>query len=145
VPYLVYERILKDEIDFPEDFDDEESIKIIKKLLNKCSEGRIVTSICEFKAHSWFKDIKWIDILNQKITAPFIPNLHDDQTNDCYANNQILADVIDEEMIKHFGSKRRFVAGMTLEIEKIWDDSRSSAGNIKSSKNFSKSTIDGVS
>ena len=45
-------------------------------------------------------------------------------------------------MSKHFGAKRRFTAGMTVEIEKIWDDSRSSAGDIKSIRQFSRSTID---
>ena len=129
---MVYERILKDEIEFPDDFTDEEAKEIMKKLLNKCSEGRIVTSIREFKANSWFKNIKWIDLLQEKIDAPYCPKVEQDLSSDFLLKNQNLNEVIDFEMSKHFGQKRRLRAGITFEIEQLWED-ESSFGKRSSS------------
>lgn len=142
IPYKVYERILQDEISFPSDFLDTEAQEIIRKLLNKCSEGRIITSICEFKAHAWFKDIKWIDILKQRVTPPFIPNMKEELSKDYLLSNQGLEDVIDEEMGKHFGAKRRFRAGITMEIEKLWEDDYGSKMEFISQNKSSGSTVD---
>ena len=133
MPYLVYERILKDPIDFDEDFTDEEAKAIIRKLLNKCSEGRIVTSIKEFKAHSWFKNINWIDLLQERLDAPYCPKMEDDLNSDLMLKNDNLDQVIDFEMSKHFGQKRRLRAGITFEIEKLWEDDSASFGKRSSS------------
>lgn len=118
----MYERILNDPIEFPDDFEEEETKEIIKKLLNKCSEGRIVTSIREFKANPWFKKIRWIDLLQEKMEAPYCPKVEMDLSSDFLLKNQNLDQVIDFEMMKHFGQKRRLRAGITVEIEKLWED-----------------------
>lgn len=119
---MVYERILNDSIEFPDDFKEEDAKAIIRKLLNKCSEGRIVTSIREFKAHSWFKQIRWIDLLQGKLHPPFCPKVEEDLSSDFLLKNQNLDEVIDFEMSKHFGQKRRLRAGITIEIEQLWED-----------------------
>ena len=116
---------MKDPIEFPDDFTDVDAQEIIKKLLNKCSEGRIVTSIREFKAHSWFKNIKWIDLLQGKVEPPFCPKMEEDLNTNLLLKNQNLDEVIDFEMSKHFGQKRRLRAGITFEIEKLWEEDAS--------------------
>ena len=132
MPYRVYERILNDEISFPSDFTDEDAKEIIKKLLNKCSEGRIVTSICEFKAHSWFKGIDWIKLLQKKIPAPYKPRVEADLDQEFLLSSQGLDEVIDGEMKKHFGMRRRLRAGITVEIERLWEEDAGSRNKLQS-------------
>lgn len=59
--------------DIPSDWSDE-SADLINKLLVRKPVNRLgFRGAAEVKSHPWFYDINWNDLLNKKITSPFIP------------------------------------------------------------------------
>ena len=60
-PYEIYEEILKKQLSFPSSFEDKETERIIRQLLNKQPENRIF-NLSEFKKDPWFKEFSWVYI-----------------------------------------------------------------------------------
>lgn len=62
-PYQVYQLIIKDEVEYPEEeLEDQDEIDFMKILLNKIPETRLMGSFANLKAHPYMKDIKWVNI-----------------------------------------------------------------------------------
>lgn len=59
-PYMVYQLIIKDEVEYPEDLENEEEIDFMKILLSKVPATRLMGSFANLKSHSYLKDIDWV-------------------------------------------------------------------------------------
>ena len=72
-PELIFDNILKHQIEWPEDDDEalsQESISCINSLLNPNPEKRF--KLADLKKHKLFESIDWNNVINEK--APFLPN-----------------------------------------------------------------------
>jgi serine/threonine-protein kinase greatwall len=72
-PDLIFDNILKRQIEWPEDDDESlshEAIDCINSLLNPCGSKRF--KLADLKKHKLFVSINWNNLINEK--APFIPN-----------------------------------------------------------------------
>ena len=81
-------EIKLDSDDLPEDWEDENIIDLINKLLKRKKSKRLGSKGCsEIKNHPWFKDIQWEQIENCTLTAPFVFDT-EDNFDDSYAQKQ---------------------------------------------------------
>jgi serine/threonine protein kinase len=81
-------EIKLDSSDLPEDWDDENIIDIINKLLKRKRTKRLGSKGCsEIKNHPWFKGIQWEQIENCTFTSPFMFD-SEDNFDDSYAQKQ---------------------------------------------------------
>ena len=68
----------------PKDWSDD-CVDITNKLLQRKEDLRLGTKgIDEIKNHSWFKDINWEHLFEQKIVSPFIPVCTEDYFDESY-------------------------------------------------------------
>ena len=72
-PLQIYQQIMKEELSFPEWFDDEPSKNFIRQLLAKSPEIRTGSSLWALNTHSWFKDVDWHKILFETEESPYCP------------------------------------------------------------------------
>ena len=81
-------EIKLDSDDLPEDWEDDNILDIINKLLKRKRSKRLGNKGCsEIKNHPWFKDIQWEQIENCTLTAPFVFDT-EDNFDDSYAQKQ---------------------------------------------------------
>ena len=81
-------EIKLDSSDLPEDWEDENIIDIINKLLKRKRTKRLGSKGCsEIKNHPWFKGIQWEQIENCTFTSPFMFD-SEDNFDDSYAQKQ---------------------------------------------------------
>lgn len=69
-PYAMYDKILQEEVKFPENFD-EGPKDLIQKLLEKDYTRRI--KLNDIKKHHFFRDINWRHVEKQQLRAVYIP------------------------------------------------------------------------
>jgi serine/threonine protein kinase len=51
-----------------------EARDIINSLLQRKEDNRLGSKgVKDVKSHPWFKDINWLDILDKRVTAPYLP------------------------------------------------------------------------
>lgn len=73
-PYSVYECVLTHRLKYPNYIDPNlPAKKIIETFLDKNPGQRILGDITQLKAHPWFTDIDWQQLIRRETTAPFIP------------------------------------------------------------------------
>ena len=64
---LMYERIISDQVELPEDFLNREVIgDLISRMMTKEPQHRY-QSLSEVKKHSWLKDVSWDDLIKKRI------------------------------------------------------------------------------
>ena len=81
-------EIKLDSEDLPEDWEDDNVLDIINKLLKRKKTKRLGSKGCsEIKNHPWFKDIQWEQIENCTIDSPFVFDT-EDNFDDSYAQKQ---------------------------------------------------------
>ena len=81
-------EIKLDSSDLPEDWEDENIIDIINKLLKRKRTKRLGSKGCsEIKNHPWFKGVQWEQIENCTFTSPFMFD-SEDNFDDSYAQKQ---------------------------------------------------------
>ena len=81
-------EIKLDNDDLPEDWEDDNIIDIINKLLKRKRTKRLGSKGCsEIKNHPWFKDIQWEQLENCTLTSPFMFDT-EDNFDDSYAQKQ---------------------------------------------------------
>ena len=77
-PYDVYQAIVSSQLSFPEYFlnkKNRQSAKIIQQLLKRAPEQRHGGDYAKLKAHEWLKNIDWDGLVEQRVEAPFIPDV----------------------------------------------------------------------
>ena len=81
-------EIKLDSDDLPEDWEDDNILDIINKLLKRKKNKRLGSKGCsEIKNHPWFKDIQWEQIENCTLNSPFVFDT-EDNFDDSYAQQQ---------------------------------------------------------
>ena len=81
-------EIKLDNDDLPEDWEDDNILDIINKLLKRKKNKRLGSKGCsEIKNHPWFKDIQWEQIENCTLNSPFVFDT-EDNFDDSYAQQQ---------------------------------------------------------
>jgi serine/threonine protein kinase len=81
-------EIQLDKDDLPEDWNDENILDIINKLLRRKRGKRLGSKGCfEIRNHPWFKDIQWEKIENCTLASPFVFD-SEDNFDDSYAQKQ---------------------------------------------------------
>jgi serine/threonine protein kinase len=81
-------EIKLDADDLPEDWEDDNILDLINKLLKRKKSKRLGSKGCiEIKNHPWFKDVQWDQIENCTLTAPFVFDT-EDNFDDSYAQKQ---------------------------------------------------------
>lgn len=73
----IFENILDCKYNIPDDFS-EDLQGLVTKLLEKDISkryGNLKKGADDIKSHSWFKDINWLSLVNQKVKATFIPRV----------------------------------------------------------------------
>ena len=81
-------EIKLDSDDLPEDWEDDNILDIINKLLKRKRGKRLGSNGCkEIKNHPWFKDIQWDQIENCTVNSPFVFD-SEDNFDDSYAQKQ---------------------------------------------------------
>ncbi|KAJ3074702.1 Serine/threonine kinase [Podochytrium sp. JEL0797] len=73
----IFDAIMHDDVLFPGSMN-KDAVDILKKLLTKDPLLRLgsgPTDSAEIKAHPYFKDVNWDDVLHLKITPPFFPKI----------------------------------------------------------------------
>jgi hypothetical protein len=81
-------EIKLDHDDLPEDWEDDNILDFINKLLKRKKTKRLGSKGCyEIKNHPWFKDIQWEQIENCTFTSPFVFD-SEDNFDDSYAQKQ---------------------------------------------------------
>jgi serine/threonine protein kinase len=81
-------EIKLDNDDLPEDWEDDNILDIINKLLKRKRGKRLGSNGCkEIKSHPWFKDIQWDQIENCTVNSPFVFD-SEDNFDDSYAQKQ---------------------------------------------------------
>ncbi|OCT65551.1 hypothetical protein XELAEV_18041789mg [Xenopus laevis] len=75
---FIYDSIVEDELRYPSTLDSE-ALSFISQLLNKNPEERLGSTpgdAADVAEHPFFNGIVWDDIIERKMTAPFIPSLN---------------------------------------------------------------------
>ena len=74
-PYRIYEAILENPLEFPDDIDPigEVSPVLIKQLLSKFPESR--GAIDKLKKHDWFTGFDWDGLANKTNVPPYKPDI----------------------------------------------------------------------
>lgn len=75
-PYDIYEEIMQSEMKFPEFVNDKKARKLIEQLLSHNPDQRHSGSFAALKAHSWFEEFNWNDLIlrnSRKLDPPYIP------------------------------------------------------------------------
>ena len=77
-PFVVYQKILTQEVEFHSLLFEKKSKNLIKKLLARdltkrlgCTKGRTMT----VKSHRWFQDCSWDDAYDRKVAVPYKPTI----------------------------------------------------------------------
>lgn len=60
--FQVYQRVLQEELVFPDYFNEEGTKAMIIQLLNRSPDARVGNSISSLKAHKWFDSIDWVSL-----------------------------------------------------------------------------------
>ena len=81
-------EIKLDNDDLPDDWEDDNILDLINKLLKRKKSKRLGCKGCsDIKNHPWFKDTQWEQIENCTLTAPFVFDT-EDNFDDSYAQKQ---------------------------------------------------------
>jgi len=81
-------EIKLDNDDLPEDWEDDNILDLINKLLKRKKGKRLGSKGCyEIKNHPWFKDVQWEQIENCTLNSPFVFD-SEDNFDDSYAQKQ---------------------------------------------------------
>lgn len=117
--YEIYGSILRQQIEIPDWFDDEKSIDLIKKLLNKNCEARNVFSKFGLKIHPWFEGVDWLGFLEGKCGATFLPNVPEMP----HLGKEVSLAHLDS-VLEHKFAKEGFKTfnKLSIEIDIIWDN-----------------------
>lgn len=70
---------MQSELRFPEFINDKKAKKLIEQLLNHNPEQRHGGSFANLKAHPWFEDFNWNDLLmrnEKKLEPPYLPDVN---------------------------------------------------------------------
>ena len=76
-PMMVYQKILKGKIKFPSGFDSNAK-SLVKHLLEgdlTKRYGNLKGGVNDIKNHRLFKSFSWSDLVERKISAPYIPKV----------------------------------------------------------------------
>ena len=74
-PMEIYFAIINSILEFPSDIKvDKEFKRLMKKMLDKNPVCRL-TNLDSIKAHPWFKDFKWDELINFNLKAPYFPKI----------------------------------------------------------------------
>jgi serine/threonine protein kinase len=76
-PMMVYQKILKGKIKFPSGFDSNAK-SLVKHLLEgdlTKRYGNLKGGVNDIKNHRFYKTFSWIDLIDKKLTAPYIPKV----------------------------------------------------------------------
>jgi len=72
-PYEIYEEIITKPIKYPSFLKDKKARRLMDQLINKIPDLRLGGSYAALKAHPWFENFDWDDLLDRKLKAPYIP------------------------------------------------------------------------
>lgn len=79
-PMAIYQKILKGKVKFPRDFDKNCKSLVKHLLVADVSKryGCLKKGVDDIKKHRWFKTFNWSDLIDEKITPDYIPQIADE-------------------------------------------------------------------
>lgn len=102
-PMGIYKLIIKNKLDFPEYIKDKNVKKLIRQLLSKSPEARTKGSFHSLQSDEWFKDFNWDDLIERKMSAPFVPSkesmISDYEIKKCLGKGITLARLTDDQSL----------------------------------------------
>jgi cGMP-dependent protein kinase 1 len=97
-PYRVYELILSQELDFPRDIAPlaDAASALIRMLLNKLSEKRLLSGFEKIRSHEWFAGVDWEELYCKNTVPPYRPTLkaNSEELDELFRDQDIAWDYI---------------------------------------------------
>jgi len=118
-PYEIYEEIITKPIKYPSYVKDKKARKIMDQLINKVADVRLGGSFASLKAHQWFDNFNWDDLLDKKLKSPYVPPNAKMMTENDIAKMEKKSQPVTSEIQEDQKNAKKY--NVSLAADKNWD------------------------